>query len=125
VLGSCSSCHNGTTATGMNPGHFNTTQDCSLCHSPNAWLPADFRHTGLSYEPQDHRGNLPCTACHRSNTEVVVWSSPGYRPNCAGCHANDYRANISEHSGLTLDQNCAGSCHGGERPQHRISSSGW
>jgi hypothetical protein len=96
----------------MNPGHFNTSRGCELCHSPIAWIPADYRHTGLPYEPQDHRANLNCTACHRSNTQVVVWSSPGYQPNCAGCHAQDYKASVDKHNGLANDQNCASSrCH--------------
>jgi hypothetical protein len=119
VLGSCSSCHNGTTATGQNPGHFNTAQNCGVCHSPVAWLPADYRHTGLTYEPQDHRDNFACTECHQNNSDVVSWSSPGYQPNCAGCHANDYKAGVDKHNGLTRDQNCASSgCH-------RISDSEW
>ena len=119
VLGSCASCHNGTTATGQNPGHFNTTQDCGLCHSPIAWIPADFSHTGLTYEPLDHRGNFLCTTCHTSNTEAVRWSSPGYQPTCAGCHANDYDAGEDDHNGLANDLNCASSgCH-------RISENEW
>jgi predicted CXXCH cytochrome family protein len=119
VLGSCSSCHNGTIATGQNPGHFNTTQDCGRCHNPIAWTPVDYSHTGLGYEPLDHRGNFACTVCHRSNTEVVSWSSPGYAPNCAGCHAGDYKAGVDKHNGLTRDQNCAQSgCHS-------ISSNEW
>jgi hypothetical protein len=40
VLGTCSSCHNGTLATGKNAGHVPTTAECSECHSTLAWEPA-------------------------------------------------------------------------------------
>ena len=109
----------GDVAAGKNPGHFNTSRECSLCHSPLAWVPADYRHVGLTYEPQDHRGNFLCTRCHRQNSEVVSWSSPGYAPTCAGCHAQDYKAGESDHRGLSRDLNCA------ESGCHRISASGW
>jgi predicted CXXCH cytochrome family protein len=119
VLGSCSSCHNGVIATGTNAGHFSTPKQCDTCHITNAWTPADYRHTTLAYEPLDHRDNFNCTECHTTNAETVNYRSPGYRPNCAGCHANDYKAGVDKHNGLSRDQNCASSgCH-------RISDREW
>ena len=140
VLGSCSSCHNGTIATGQNPGHFSTAQDCGVCHDPIAWTPADYRHTGLSYEPQDHRGNLACTACHKNNSEVVNWRYPAFRPDCAGCHAGDYKSdphkkweNPDTRYTASELRDCTGACHvytdssmtrilkNRPGPEHRIS----
>ncbi|MEZ5557949.1 MAG: hypothetical protein R3E86_05305 [Pseudomonadales bacterium] len=40
VLGSCSSCHDGVTATGKPADHPNTTAECDNCHSTSGWLPA-------------------------------------------------------------------------------------
>jgi hypothetical protein len=79
---------------------------------PQAWIPHIYQHIGLPYEPLDHRANLACTDCHQSNSETVNWSSPAYMPNCAGCHANDYKAGVDKHNGIAQDQDCAGSgCH--------------
>jgi predicted CXXCH cytochrome family protein len=129
VLGSCSTCHNGVTATGQNPGHFNTTVACDVCHTTNAWTPADYRHTTLSYEPQDHRGNFQCTECHTQNSELIPWQNAAFQPDCAGCHASDYRPNKHEAANggnETVSQNrdCAGACHQ-KNSFHRISDSNW
>ncbi|MDH5502068.1 MAG: hypothetical protein OEY72_13310, partial [Gammaproteobacteria bacterium] len=121
VLGSCSSCHNGTDATGKNLGHFVTPMECNVCHDTTAWLPHTFQHSALPYEPLDHRRNLNCnnSRCHQGNSQIVNWQSPQYLPNCAGCHANDYKASVDKHNGINNDQNCANSgCH-------RISDNEW
>jgi hypothetical protein len=110
VIGSCSSCHNGTNATGTPPDHFVTTQQCNICHSTNGWLPVStYVHTGGNY-PGNHRVRLSCRDCHTSNSEIIPWPSPAYAPDCAGCHARDYRSGVSRHSGLSSDRDC-GRCH--------------
>jgi hypothetical protein len=109
-----------------------------------AWLPHTFQHTGLSYEPMDHRGNLACTRCHQNNTEAINWRYAAFQPDCAGCHANDY--DPGEHrkiSGTGTNytaselRDCTGACHvyrdssmttiSSRRPgpEHRVSSSGF
>jgi hypothetical protein len=119
VTGSCSGCHNGNTATGKGGGHFITSQDCIVCHDTTGWVPSTFGHTTLSYEPLDHRGTQDCTECHQSNSATVNWPSPTYQPDCAGCHANDYKHSESKHNGLSADRDCTGSrCH-------RISDRKW
>jgi hypothetical protein len=67
-------------------------------------------HSGLPYEPLDHRGSLDCTDCHQGNSPVVSWSAPAYQPDCAGCHAQDYRPGEDDHNGLSADRDC-GQCH--------------
>jgi hypothetical protein len=144
VLGSCSSCHNGVAAVGPNPGHFNTAKECDTCHITNAWTPADYRHVTLPYEPQDHRDNLQCTECHQSNTEFVAWQYPAFQPDCAGCHAGDYK--LGPHKKIkdpdikyTVSElrDCSGACHvytnpsmnnlekSRPGPKHRISDGGF
>jgi predicted CXXCH cytochrome family protein len=110
--GSCATCHDGQRATGMDVGHFQTTLACDDCHTSDFWVPHIFQHTALGYEPLDHRGNPPCTDCHTASSDLVAWQSPGYQPDCAGCHANDYRPGVDRHNGIALDANCAQSgCH--------------
>jgi hypothetical protein len=141
VLGSCSTCHNGTIATGKNVGHFTTQQECDVCHTTTAWLPHIYMHAGLPYEPLDHRGNLACTECHQANSEVVQWPAPAYQPDCAGCHANDFRTgphkkheNPDRSYTVSELRDCTGSCHvytdssmttikeNRPGPEHRISA---
>ncbi|MBE9531309.1 MAG: hypothetical protein IME98_00720 [Proteobacteria bacterium] len=56
--------------------------------------------------------------CHASNTQTATWPYSGYKPECAGCHANDYE--VTEHKKVDSPRlyyqvselrNCAGSCH--------------
>lgn len=117
VTGGCQSCHNGAMATGKNVGHMSTARECNVCHSVTAWTPLTFRHTSPEY-PGDHRGNLSCVDCHTTNTDQATWPSPAYRPDCAGCHANDFEP--GEHTKIagtniryTVGElrNCSGACH--------------
>jgi hypothetical protein len=141
VLGACSSCHDGATAMGKNPGHFITPRECATCHDTFAWIPHNFMHMSLPFEPLDHAANLLCTTCHQANTEVVVWSFPTYKPDCAGCHASDFtpgphKKHENPDVSYTVSElrDCSGSCHvytdssmttikdNRPGPEHRISS---
>ena len=117
VTGSCSTCHNGSTATGKGNNHFVTNRDCNYCHSTTAWTPVNFVHQSSGY-PGDHRVRLSCSDCHIGNVEANVWKYPAYQPDCAGCHANNFRTdphtkvdtprvyyNVSEL------RDCSGACH--------------
>ena len=117
ITGSCSSCHNGSTATGKNSGHFITSRECNVCHTTNSWLPSIFRHSSPDY-PGDHRVRLACTDCHGGNSEQVTWSSPAYQPDCAGCHARNFKP--GEHKKTENPttfytagelRDCTGACH--------------
>jgi len=115
--GSCSSCHDGVTATGQNPGHFQTMRSCDECHDTTFWQPDLFAHSSPSY-PGDHSGGLICTDCHQGNAEPVTWTSPAYQPDCAGCHANDFRSGPhKKHENPDVSYtvaelaDCTGSCH--------------
>ncbi|HGX94215.1 MAG TPA: hypothetical protein ENK35_12975 [Candidatus Tenderia sp.] len=126
--GSCNSCHNGTTATGKPNSHFSTTLQCDSCHDTSAWQPYSFRHSSPGY-PGDHRRKLLCNKCHGGNSEAVTWPFPAYKPDCAGCHANDFEAD--EHKKTSTQfytagelRDCAGSCHLKGKlksPEHRVN----
>ena len=76
-----------------------------------------FSHQSMGY-PGDHRQNLACVDCHGGNSEVVTWSSPAYQPDCAGCHAGDYKTDPhKKHENPDVKytvselRDCSGSCH--------------
>ncbi|MCU7944768.1 MAG: hypothetical protein KZQ87_19035, partial [Candidatus Thiodiazotropha sp. (ex Cardiolucina cf. quadrata)] len=66
--------------------------------------------------PGDHRQNLGCNRCHTSNSESVPWPFAAYAPDCAGCHANEYRTGPHDKYGdvkynVSELRDCAGACH--------------
>ncbi|MDH3214495.1 MAG: hypothetical protein OEM05_18615, partial [Myxococcales bacterium] len=108
------------TATGKPSNHFVTNVDCAECHMTTNWLPVRFTHSSPNY-PGDHRASLACADCHQGNSQAAAWSFPSYQPDCAGCHANDYRQNVDRHGNRNVSENrdCAGSgCHS-------VRDSGW
>jgi len=133
VTGSCVSCHDGGVAEGKPDDHFMTSEDCIECHSTNRWEPATFAHTGPDY-PGDHARRLDCEDCHPSNTSAVSYERPDLAPDCAGCHASDFKddAHKKQDSPKILYtvvelRNCAGSCHI-EKPrvgEHSVRSREW
>ncbi|MCP9449190.1 MAG: hypothetical protein NNA21_03895, partial [Nitrospira sp.] len=115
--GSCATCHNGTTATGKPASHFVTTQSCDACHRTTAWTPVNtYVHRSVAYKP--HRSSVACASCHTTNNEVIAWRFAAYRPDCAGCHAGDFRPNPHKkvesptiYYSVAELKDCSGSCH--------------
>ena len=75
-------------------------------------------HTGLTYEPLDHSANLACNACHGNNSEPVTWRNAAFAPDCAGCHAGNFRSdphkkheNPDARYTVSELRNCSGACH--------------
>ena len=74
----CSTCHNGTTATGKPGNHIQSTNTCDDCHTTNAWVPANMDHSDVT---------AACSTCHNGTTATgkpgnhVQTSSP-----CDNCH---------------------------------------
>jgi hypothetical protein len=117
ITGGCASCHNGSTATGKPTGHFVTSRSCEECHTTASWTPDTFRHTSPDY-PGEHRRALDCNDCHQGGVETAAWSHPGYRPDCAGCHAGDFesgphRKTRTPETRYTAGElrDCTGACH--------------
>jgi hypothetical protein len=100
------------------PGnHFVTSVQCDECHNTNRFTPIDFRHSSPNY-PGDHRSSVGCLDCHKSNNQIPTYTSAGFKPDCAGCHANDYKTGPHKKSEnpdrkYTVSElrDCAGSCH--------------
>jgi hypothetical protein len=117
VSGSCATCHNGSKATGKPSGHFVTSLQCDECHTTTRWSSPRYGHASGGF-PGGHSG-ATCTDCHKSNSEAVTWSNAALKPDCAGCHSNDFKQ--SEHKKYESPttayysapdlRDCTGACH--------------
>lgn len=117
ITDGCGGCHNGTTATGTPAGHFVTSLECNACHGTVGWMPVRFSHSSPSY-PGDHAGRLGCQDCHLGNSEALPWRFAAYQPDCAACHADDFRPDPHRKSEnpeirYTVSElrDCTGACH--------------
>ena len=99
-------------------------------------------HTTPNY-PAGHRSGIPCSGCHIGNAEANAWRNASYKPDCAGCHAADFRpdAHVKVDSPKMLYtvselRDCTGACHMYTDPSltriqisrtghHRASSGEW
>ncbi|MCW8844355.1 MAG: cytochrome c3 family protein, partial [Gammaproteobacteria bacterium] len=80
--GTCSTCHNGSTATGKGTTHLATNGECDLCHSTVAWLPATFDHSTVTGS---------CSTCH--NGVTATGKNNGHfltNRDCNYCHTSDF-----------------------------------
>ena len=117
AIGACLSCHNGRTAEGKSLRHFLTALPCDTCHRTVTWTRVTYRHTSPSYV--NHGPQVGCDNCHVSNAQTVAWKFPGFKPNCAGCHADKFRplshlkfrrpANV--YYTVAELRDCTGACH--------------
>ena len=116
VPGTCAQCHDGVSATGKPGNHWVTNQQCDQCHNTTAWTPVTHRHLSPNY-PGDHRVRPACTDCHGGNSDTVTWPAPQYQPDCAGCHASNFRSGPHDKTlqgtKYTVSElrNCSGACH--------------
>ncbi|MET3107304.1 hypothetical protein AAKU67_002263 [Oxalobacteraceae bacterium GrIS 2.11] len=77
VVGSCSTCHNGSNASGKPALHPVTSASCDSCHQTAAWLPAGFNHALAT------PGG--CATCHNG---VRATGKPAtHMPTTASCDA--------------------------------------
>jgi hypothetical protein len=114
--------------------------DCNHCHTTTAFTPNTFKHIAGGGYPGDHRPARTCLECHPGNTDEAHWSSPAYKPDCAGCHAGKYDPEKHTKYGkvrYTVSElrNCSGACHiytdstlttisrSRPGPQHKLTSS--
>jgi hypothetical protein len=65
-----------------------------------------------------HNSGVSCVTCHKTNSEVTVWKSAGYKPDCAGCHASSFKPEVhvkvdSPKLLYTVSElkNCTAACH--------------
>jgi hypothetical protein len=114
--GTCMSCHNAMQAKGKTAAHFVTVRSCDSCHRTTSWAAPQYRHVSPAY--REHGRSVSCMACHKTNAETVVWRAPAFKPDCAGCHADQFRPQQHPKAGvagalhtLVEMRDCAGSCH--------------
>ena len=110
--GTCSTCHNGTTAAGKNTKHIATTASCDTCHGTSSWSGAKMSHSSVAPgscnschngttatgKPSNHipeaqlGGSMTCDACHTSTTSwsTIKMDHNGSSGNgigwCKSCH---------------------------------------
>jgi len=126
VLGTCSSCHNGTTATGKGPTHIITNDECDTCHAVSAWIPAS---GGPGGGAPDHSSFLPtdCAGCHNGvNASGKTATHINSTDMCASCH-QPFPANWAPVAATAVDHGevigICSSCHNnvvasGKTPNH-------
>jgi hypothetical protein len=83
----CVSCHlkdfNGTT----NPNHVQAgfPQQCDVCHTTTAWMPASFNHNNTPFPLTGAHVNTPCNSCH------INGQFSGTPTDCYSCHKSQYQ----------------------------------
>ena len=89
--------------------HMDTSEDCSVCHTPGTFRTGIFDHAGPSFVGS-------CDSCH--NNVISVGKLPNHIPtnpenqDCADCHNTIDFADVTfDHTGIDIN-NCA-SCHDG------------
>jgi len=104
VVGPCQYCHNGVTATGKNPGHIKSGDDCDDCHRSFTWRGAVFDHANVT-------GN--CFSCHNGN--IAEGMNRGHirsTNDCEDCHGTYSWTPITRLNHNAVFGNCQ-SCHNG------------
>ncbi|MCB0667141.1 MAG: hypothetical protein KDC80_15030, partial [Saprospiraceae bacterium] len=102
----CAGCHiddyNATTDPNHQAEGYST--ECNICHSQNAWEPANFDHNQTNFPLTGAHNSVDCNQCH-------VNGYAGTSTICKDCHIDDYnQATNPNHQQLALSNDCA-SCH--------------
>jgi len=138
----CASCHNGTTARGKGARHFTTALPCDACHRTATWTSVIYRHNSGLYP--NHGKSIACISCHTTNAQTVPWKFAAYKPDCAGCHAGNFKPALHIKSLKPVPmlytvaelRDCTGACHTyADRTfttvltrrlkAHRVNGGGW
>ncbi|MBL8359230.1 MAG: hypothetical protein JNN18_01970, partial [Rubrivivax sp.] len=114
----CSSCHNGTAATGKSATHIPSgSTNCYTCHSVTTWAPSKWNHTQLPVAAQ-------CASCHTGGYPPADGKASNHIPyasvpvaagaNCDNCHKGSYAtwANGRFHTNYSVSAGCY-TCHTG------------
>jgi hypothetical protein len=118
VATNCSSCHNGTAATGKASTHIPVgATNCISCHTTTGWKPSRFNHTQVTVTAQ-------CATCHNGAYPPADGKPAGHVPyqlvstlsaaNCDTCHKGSFATwgNGKVHANATISGQCK-TCHGG------------
>jgi hypothetical protein len=103
VTGSCSSCHNGSTATGKPPTHIASTTTCDDCHLTTSWTSVRVDHNAVTGS---------CSSCHNGSAAT---GKPAFHitttAQCSDCHST--LAWIPASFDHALVTGSCSSCHNG------------
>ena len=139
VFGNCSSCHNGTNATGKSSSHLTTESECDVCHNTTSFLTLDtngnYDHTGITdgcvrchngktaiginHNPDTFdKSNNDCVFCHNTTTFTDAFPDHNAILNnvdlgnqkCTDCHGSTAQGTKLDHP-VTAPIDC-GTCHG-------------
>ncbi len=127
VTTGCTTCHKTGFATTKSNTHFITTQACEKCHTTTVWSPIkSYIHTTTYYKAHPSLSMTlyaDCKLCHINNNEVITGAphmgNAAYKPDCAWCHATQFKAGSHKKTGTPTTvnytvaelKNCAGACH--------------
>lgn len=108
----CNSCHQTDYNATQNPQHqaAGFSNDCTECHSTEAWIPASFDHDSQFFPIYSgkHRGEWDnCSDCHITPSNYSDFS-------CIDCHEHNQTNMNSEHSGIngySYSSTACLSCH--------------
>lgn len=115
VATQCTTCHNGSTATGKPGSHIPVTANCVSCHNVNAWLPTSWNHTQVTV-------TRACSNCHSGAFPPADGRPANHIPyqaltgttisNCDSCHKAGYSTWSPGlfHANVTMTGQCS-TCH--------------
>ena len=89
VTAPCATCHNGVTAEGKSPSTSSPTCPANPATGRRVGRSVTYRHASPRYP--DHGKTSDCVACHVGNAQTVQWKFPAFQPDCAACHAAQFR----------------------------------
>jgi LEA14-like dessication related protein len=106
----CIGCHQSEYNGTNNPNHASAgfPNDCTVCHSQNAWTPANWDHDGMYFpifsgKHEDQWNN--CNECHTTPNNYMLF-------NCLNCHQQNETNNIHQAvSGYQYNSNACFACH--------------
>jgi len=102
----CFSCHEPDFNTVDDPSHVenNFDQDCTQCHTTNAWEPATFDHAMTNFPLTGAHVPLSCISCHDQGYQATP-------TECFACHESDFNTvDDPSHVENNFDQDCT-QCH--------------
>ncbi|MFZ2325499.1 MAG: cytochrome c3 family protein, partial [Rhodoferax sp.] len=111
----CTSCHNGSGATGKVASHIPTSANCVSCHSTNGWKPTKWNHSQMPVANQ-------CASCHTGGFPPASGLTANHIPykslsgvsitNCDSCHKGGYStwSPGQLHANVSVSTQCA-TCH--------------
>ena len=105
----CVTCHLKDYQGTNNPNHVASgfPQQCEVCHSTTAWIPASFNHNNTPFPLTGYHANpaVTCAMCHVNNNYTSIPT------DCYSCHKADYNAtNNPNHAAAGFPTTCQ-TCH--------------